>query len=220
MAGPRTLGHRCLMSEEKMTDVPSPIDLRLISDAQEWERTALSKRPCRSEFFARFASEISRLSSVQRVLELGSGPGFLAEHLLRAASNVKELVLLDFSLAMHQLAKDRLGPLAERVMFVERSFREPNWVEGLGKFDCVVTHQAVHELRHKRYAVELHAQVHKILLPGGFYLVCDHFFGEGGMKNNQLYMSIEEQRVALQTAGFSQVTSLMQNGGLVLHRAS
>ena len=84
-------------------DVPSPIDLRLMSDACEWEATALSKRPSRPEFFAQFASSIkSATIPVHRILELGSGPGFLAEHLLHALPAVA-YVAFDFSPAMHQL---------------------------------------------------------------------------------------------------------------------
>ena len=106
-------------------DVPSPIDLRLMSEAREWESTAMSKRPWRSEFFAEFAAAIKAAPiPVSRVLELGSGPGLLAEHLLNALPSVSYFAL-DFSRAMHQLAETRLGPLSARVQFVERSFREP-----------------------------------------------------------------------------------------------
>ena len=201
------------------SDIPSPIDLRLISDAREWEQSASAKRPCRPEFFSRFVSEMAVASPpVRRVLELGSGPGFLAAHMLQALSGIT-CVLLDFSPAMHELARNRLGPLSKRVTFAERSFKELGWAEDLSTFDCVVTHQAVHELRHKRYAQALHAEVRAILNPGGFYLVCDHFCGEGGMENDQLYMSVEEQQVALSAAGFSQIAQLLNKGGLVLHRA-
>lgn len=180
----------------------------------------MSKRPWRVEFFAQFASEIAASPcKVQRVLELGSGPGFLAEHLLRSLGQV-EYVLLDFSASMHQLAKVRLGKLETRATFTERSFKEENWATGLGSFECVVTHQAVRELRHKRYAVALHEQVRKVLAPGGAYLVCDHFTGEGGMKNEALYMSVVEQRQALIAAGFSSVHQVMTKGGLVLHHAA
>lgn len=200
-------------------DVPSPIDLRLLSDALEWEQSAMAKRPWRAEFFERFAHEIASASPpVHRVLELGSGPGFLAQHLLQTLSHIS-YVLLDFSGAMHQLAMARLDALASRAQFVKRSFKERNWPEGLGVFDCVVTHQAVHELRHKRHASELHTQVRSVLTPDGTYLVCDHFVGEGGMKNDQLYMSPKEQGEALVSAGFSQVKLLMVKGGLVLHHA-
>jgi 16S rRNA G1207 methylase RsmC len=201
-------------------DVPSPIDLRLPRDAREWEQSAMVKRPWRVEFFACFASEIAAASfELQRVLELGSGPGFLAAHLLSSFVKV-EYTLLDFSAAMHQLAKARLGELAKRAAFIERSFKEANWSHDLGPFECIVTNQAIHELRHKRHAPQLHAQARTLLVPGGSYLVCDHFAGEGGMKNEALYMSVAEQEQALLAAGFRSVRQVMAKGGLVLHRAA
>jgi len=201
-------------------DVPSPIDLRRMSDAAEWEQSAMSKRPWRTEFFAQFAIQIaSAPRSIHRVLEIGSGPGFLAKHLLEALSGIS-YVLLDFSPAMHELARSRLTGLENRIQFIERDFKQEDWYEGLSRFDCVVTHQAVHELRHKRHATQLHSQVRGILEREGLYLVCDHFVGEGGMSNAQLYMSVEEQKQALLTAGFTQVEEILTRGGLVLHRAS
>jgi SAM-dependent methyltransferase len=200
-------------------DVPSPIDLRVMSDAREWESTALEKRPWRPEFFARFATEISlSRNPVGRVLELGSGPGFLADHLLRAMPSLS-YVALDISPAMHELAINRLGELAARVQFVERSFLDPAWFTCLGRFDCVVTHQAVHELRHKCHASNLHAQVRRVLVSGGMYLVCDHFSGAGGMENDRLFMTVDEQRAALHGAGFTIVEQLMLKGSLAMHRA-
>lgn len=197
-------------------DVPSPIDLRLMADARPWAETALARRPARPEFFDTFARLIGRDGA--RVLELGSGPGFLADHLLRAWPDLA-YVALDFSPAMHQLAAERLGERAARVGFVERSFRDPAWSDGLGPFDAVVTHQAVHELRHKHHATTLHAQVRPLLASGGCYLVCDHFLGEGGLSNDQLYMTVDEQRDALLSGGFADVETVLVKGGLVLHRA-
>ena len=203
-----------------INDVPSPIDLRRMSDAVEWESSAMSKRPWRTECFERFSAEIAAAPrKVSRVLEIGSGPGFLAKHLLEALSDVS-LVLLDFSPAMHQLARVRLAGLEDRVQFIERDFKNENWADGLGTFECVVTNQAVHELRHKRHANQLHLQVRNILDRNGVYLVGDHFAGDAGMENEQLYMSVEEQRHALLGAGFLRVEEVLVEGGLVLHRAT
>lgn len=202
------------------TDVPSPVDLRLMRDAVEWESTALARRPWRPEFFTAFAQALGALPvPARRVLELGSGPGFLAGHLLDALPAIS-YVALDSSPAMHELAARRLGPRAARVRFVERSFRDPAWHDGLGRFDAIVTHQAVHELRHKDHVPALHARARDLLGPGGAYLVCDHFVGEGGMSNDQLYMTVAEQRGALAAAGFGTVDQLLCKGGLVLHRAT
>jgi len=203
-----------------LDDVRITVDFRQADHAQEWAASAMSLRPCRAEFFAAFAELIGRAgaSRTSRVLELGSGPGFLAEQLLASHDDLS-YVALDFSPTMHALARQRLGALAARAEFVERSLRDANWGQGLGPFDFVVTHQAVHELRHKRYATPLHAQVRELLRPGGAYLVCDHFCGEGGMSNDTLYMTVEEQRAALLAAGFTQVEQVLLKGGLVLHQA-
>jgi SAM-dependent methyltransferase len=201
------------------TDVPSPIDFCDAQGAAEWERTAQA-RPGRAEMFETFGRELRRLGkSNLAVLDLGSGPGFLAAHLLGVLPDL-QLTLLDFSAPMHELARERLGPRAEQVCFVHRSFRALDWPRELGPFDVVVTSQAVHELRHKRHAPALHSSVRKVLRLGGTYLVSDGYFGDGGSQNEQLHMTVAEQQAALVGAGFSKVERVAMFGGLVMHRAS
>jgi SAM-dependent methyltransferase len=207
------------MSGTVSQDVPSPIDLGNHDDAVEWEATADIKRPWRREFFRQIVGEVSRVVANPRVLELGSGPGFLLEQLIESVAGI-ELVALDVSAAMHQLAGKRLGDRARQVQFVPRNLRATDWHEGLGSFDAVVTNQAVHELRHKRHAPVLHAQVRHLLRLGGCYLVCDHYVGDDGMSDRELYMTIEEQAAALEEAGFHDVRALRCERGMVLHRAS
>jgi SAM-dependent methyltransferase len=200
-------------------DIPSPVDLRLMSDAREWEQSSMDKRPYRTEFFAKFTDEIStHCSSTVKVLELGSGPGFLAEHILRAIPGAS-YVLLDFSPSMHTLAAARLDKFRERTEYIQRSFKDAGWELDLGKYQCIVTNQAVHELRNKRHASVLHSQVRTLLDAGGNYFVCDHFVGEGGVTNQQLFMTVEEQVEALLRAGFKSVRQVMLKGSLVLHHA-
>ena len=200
-------------------DVPSPIELRDPQDARDWERSALIKRPSRPEFFALYAEQISaHQRAIATVLELGSGPGFLAQHLLKKLPDLS-YTALDFSAAMHELARARLGRSADQVRFVERSFKEDGWTDGIGTFDCVLIHQAVHELRHKRHAPTLHRQVHTLLPIGALYLVCDHFVGDGGMTNDQLYMTQEEQQAALIEGGFQLPELLKSDDGLAMYRA-
>ncbi len=202
-------------------DVPMTVDFRRPEHARAWTESAMSARPWRADFFDVFVQAIAAASATQhiRVLELGSGPGFLAQRLLSANPNLA-YVAVDFSATMHELARQRLGDLTARVQFVERSLRDADWGDSLGTFDFAVTHQAVHELRHKRYAAALHRQVRQRLKPSGEYLVCDHFYGEGGMANDQLYMTVEEQCQTLLGAGFTRVEPLLVNNGLVLHRAT
>ena len=89
-------------------DVPSPINWQSPSDVAEWERTAQT-RPGRAEMFESFGHELRALGNANaNVLELGSGPGFLAAFLLDALPRLR-LTLVDFSAPMHDLARARLG---------------------------------------------------------------------------------------------------------------
>ncbi len=202
-----------------MSDVPSPIDLTSMEDALTWATEAGSKRPYRRRFFEAIAEDLTGISaSPIRVLELGSGPGFLAECVLNLLTDV-EYTLLDFSPAMHELAQTRLNS-RDQCHFVVRNLKSEDWSQDLGRFDAVVTIQAVHELRHKRYAPQLHATVRGLLQSDGVYLVCDHFAGEGGMSDRELYMTIPEQRLALEQAAFSHVRHMLTSGSLTMHKAA
>jgi SAM-dependent methyltransferase len=201
-------------------DVTSPIDLRTMSDARAWAAAALKKRPAREDFFRCFVDELHRLGWAQpSVLELGSGPGFLARHVLEAIP-AANFTMLDFSPAMHELAREHLGQLTYRVRQVEADFKSPGWTTGLGAFDAVITMQAVHEVRHKRHVVGLHAAVRGLLKASGRYLVGDHYVGPDGMKEQALYMTVEEQGDALRAAGFASVGCVLRKDGLVLHSAA
>ncbi len=199
-------------------DVPSPIDLKDMVDAQEWERTAM-QRPFREEYFEVFNAQLAMLETPKlSVIELGAGPGFLAMHILSRRPDI-DYTLLDFSSAMHTLAKRRLKPLdCVELKYIECDFKTAGWVESLGQFDAVLSNQAVHELRHKRYALDFFIQVRSLLKPGGILLFCDHYCGDGGLSNDQLYMSLDEQREVLRSAGFN-ASEVLVKGGRALYSA-
>jgi cyclopropane fatty-acyl-phospholipid synthase-like methyltransferase len=200
-------------------DVPSAIDLRTMEDARDWANSAMLRRPWREHFFDCFVAELAALhANSARVLELGSGPGFLAERILKALPDV-QYTMLDFSPAMHEVANNRLGSLADKVLSLVVDFKHEGWETGLGLFDAVVTMQAVHELRHKKHAIGLHRTVRAMLDVHGCYLVCDHYVGSDGMTNDALYMTVAEHRRSLEEAGFGAVSNLLELGGLVLHKA-
>jgi ubiquinone/menaquinone biosynthesis C-methylase UbiE len=162
------------MAHDLSEDVASLIDLRAEKDAREWAASAMSMRPWRAVFFQRFVEERQSLDARPlQVLELGSGPGFLARCVLDAIPRA-EYAMLDFSPAMHHLARERLGPHVGRTRQLLVDFKE------------IVTHQAVHELRHKKHAATLNASARSVLRPRGVYLVCDHYVGSDGMSNVSL----------------------------------
>lgn len=197
-------------------EVPSPIDFHLLQNAKDWESTAMD-RPFRLDMFNEF-TESFEANRFDNALELGSGPGFLAEYLCKRIPDIS-LTLLDFSDAMHELARERLKGCRQNIEFVCRDFKDPNWTRGLRRYACVFSNQAVHELRHKSFAKALHEQVKDVLADGGVYLVCDHFFGPAAMKNDQLYMTPEEQVSCIRSAGFN-TEVLLQKGSMQLDRKS
>lgn len=199
-------------------DVPSPIDLKNMTDAKEWERTAML-RPFREDFFAAFTNEITALYKPGlHILDLGSGPGFLAQYILSRIDGA-HYTMLDFSAAMHTLAKQRLGEANfKNVQYLERNFKDENWSDDIHQVDIVVTNQAVHELRHKRYTLTLLKQIRRSLKPNGTLLFCDHYCGSDAMSNSRLYMSRAEQLDTLELAGFI-ATEILVKGGRALYRA-
>ncbi|EPF88207.1 hypothetical protein GCM10025882_27200 [Acinetobacter gyllenbergii] len=201
-----------------MQDVVSPIDLRNFTDALEWQETANVKRPWRKDFFEYYANLIRQQVSEQyQVLELGSGPGFLAQHLLSQLTNI-EYTAFDFSEVMHQLAQEKLNA-AERAhaTYIVGNFKAADWQNIFSqKYDLIIIHQALHELRHKCYATDFHRIVKTLLKPQGHYLVCDHLCAAHAMQNDQLYMTKQEHLDALEQASFTQIKMPLEIEGLCL----
>jgi len=198
-------------------DVPTPIDFTDPAQARAWEADTIASRPARPMFFDAFVTALNALMPRRplAVLELGSGPGHLAEQILKRC-DVARYAALDFSSAMNAMAAVRLGPLAEKVTFLPCDFREPKWAEGLHEFDAVVTQQAAHELRHRRRLPALLQQTRGCLRKGGLFLYCDHYAEAGSGKNPYLYLPPEAQGPALVKAGFAEPRKLLDAGGMAL----
>ncbi len=210
------------MPGDESEDIPSPIDLRDPATAHAWAGGADLKRPWREQLRDAIAETLDASSlPVRRVLELGSGPGLLAERVLRSCA-VEHYTLLDFSQPMLDLSRARVGqhPAAT---FVLANFKHPGWTRSVeAPFDAVITMQAVHEIRHKRHILGLYRQVHEILCPDGLLLVCDHVPPDESPRSTALFATEEEQHTALVDAGFVRVkTELLLRGLYVCggHRA-
>jgi SAM-dependent methyltransferase len=198
-------------------DVPSPIDFHDPAQARAWMERTAANRPWRPDFFRAFSAALNARSPHQlRILELGSGPGQLAGAVLKNC-HVSQYVALDFSAAMHDLAREQIRQLAAKVKFVERDFRKPEWTAALGKFDAVLTLQAAHETRHRDRLPDLLRRMRASLKAGGLLLYCDHY--RGTLKNPVLYLERQQQPRALRAAGFVHIERLLDKGGMALYSA-
>lgn len=194
-------------------DVPIRVDFRDPDTARRWIEETRIKRPYRPRFFAAFCAALAARPQL-RILELGSGPGQLARELL-VHCDVHAYVALDFSPAMHAIAAEHLGPLATRVTFVTRDFREPAWPRDLGTFDAIVTLQAAHETRHQRHLVPLLERARTVLAPGGVLLYADHYL-TSETKLPALAPARADQPRSLERAGFVDVELRHEEGNMAL----
>ena len=205
---------------EVLEDIPSPIDLKDPLQALRWVQDTVERRPYRLDFFRAFARYLrEHLSEPSRVLEIGSGPGHLASRLLADVPRIAEYTLLDFSDAMHALAQQELRAHSAVTRYVTADFRDEAAFATLEGVDVIVTMQAVHELRHKRHVGLLYRRLANILRPAGYLLVCDHTTDNAHSANAALFMTREEQQLALIEAGFIQVERLWDYAGITLHSA-
>ena len=198
-------------------DIPYGDDWQSGTNVTTWIGAADLKRPWRVQIRERIAEHVGALRHDARILELGSGPGFLAECILDRCPNVSSYTLLDFSPHMLAASRERLSRFPV-VSFVSASFKSENWVESVsGPFDCIVSMQAVHELRHKRHARALYQQVHQVTAPRGQVLICDHLPLDDTPRSFALYMTEQEHHAALMSAGFSGVQTVLAVDTLLLY---
>ena len=151
--------------------------------------------------FHRFAAELKALGRpFPRALDLGSGRGDLAAHVLREVPGLR-LVTLDFSDTPQAPARSRLASKEGRRTHVVRHLANPGWADGLGRFDAVISHDAVHALLRAHRPSALYAQVRALLLPGAVFLLADRSTGDHDSASP--YLTPDEQREAFDAAGWT-----------------
>ena len=198
-------------------DVPYGNDWDNATEASAYAGAADRARPWRSEIRDHIAERVAMLSPGARVLELGSGPGLLAHRVLQRCPHLGTYTLLDFSEPMLALSRERLATFPAAA-FVLASFKSEDWTHRAGgPFDCVVSMQAVHELRHKQHALRLYQQVHDVLAVPGLFMVCDHTPSDDSPRSLALYMTPQEQERVLTDAGFAHIHVALDMNGLMLY---
>lgn len=203
-------------------DVPYGEDFHDPKVAAAWADAVMRKRPWRTTIFDHFVA-IVRATAVARprMLELGSGPGFLAEQLLTRCPAIAHYTLLDFSEPMLEQSRERLEQFRDRTEFLRADFKTDSWPRLVrAPVDFVVSLQAVHELRHKRHAARLYGQLMPLLGPAAEVLICDHLpAGAHTPRHTVLYMSPQEKLEALTGAGLVDAQVVWCEHDMALYRA-
>jgi len=106
------------------------------------------------------------------MIDIGTGTGFLVDRLLRAFPELG-IIAIDGAEQMVELARTRLGPLAQRVNFRVGDFRNLQTLcANAGSADAIVSAYALHHLSASEKLQVLRI-AHGLLKPGGWFLNAD-----------------------------------------------
>jgi len=200
-------------------EVPSDHDFFDPAYVKHWSDSIARYRPERQKLFKAFTAEIRRIDRDHlSVLELGCGPGFLAEALLENC-HISRYLLVDFSPHMLDLSRKRLERFKDKSVFLQRDFKKKNWPEGIRTgFNVVVSLQAVHELRHASRIPRLYAQLHELLVTTGLILICDHVNSDS-RRGAAHFMTVEEHLSTFKETGFVRAREICPAADLSLMAA-
>ena len=128
------------------------------------------------------------------VLDVGGGYGVVTEEVLAAFPKAR-VTLQDYSLAMLDQARRRLGGHHDRLSFVLADLTDPAWPQHVGRpFDLAVSAIVLHNLGGRDKIFACYPAIQGLLRPGGCFLNCDRFID-----------GVDGHLTALRAAGFGSV---------------
>lgn len=150
---------------------------------RRWDAQQTGYIPDREEAFALMLDVLSRLDAAPgRLLDLGCGPGSLADRALRRFPDAV-VVGLDIDPVMLELGRRTLG---DRVQWMEADLRSPDWAGQLAaaefdaaEFDAVVSATALHWLD-SEHVPHVAQGLADLLRPGGVFLDLDSLRTDSG----------------------------------------
>jgi SAM-dependent methyltransferase len=152
--------------------MPTPTHNEIVRESFTTQATAFAANPwvTDEQRIARLVSA-ARLRETERVLDIATGPGYIAEAF---AKNSREVVGMDLTEAMLDIARTRTAEHGvKNISF--RAGDAQNLPFGEGKFDVVVCRLALH---HVRQPARVLAEMARVCRRGGMVLVEDIYGSE------------------------------------------
>ena len=118
--------------------------------------------------FDMILKEIEKLGKAKaHVVELGTGPGYMARHMLERNTDIT-FEALDFSDVFMDVARETLGDLTSRVTFTNADLMQQDWPQKLSqKPDAIVSTWALHDLGGQQPVADVYARCFETLPAGG-----------------------------------------------------
>jgi SAM-dependent methyltransferase len=127
--------------------------------------------PERLELFNVILAELkTQIPSNSYVVELGIGPGYLADFLLNSLKNI-HYYGIDFSSPMLDIARKRLRPYSNRVTYIKADLVNDDWSRHiLMPINAIVSTWALHDLGSPQYTEIVYEKCAQILQSRGMLL--------------------------------------------------
>jgi len=140
------------------------------SFAQGWANRFVPT-PERISLFDLILSEIqSRINTDGYIVELGIGPGYLANHILSAMPNIN-YIGIDFSQPMLDIASKRLKQYSERLELVRADLIHDTWQSSFNQpIHAVISTWALHDLGSQKNIFKVYEKSKQTLIEGGIFL--------------------------------------------------
>jgi ubiquinone/menaquinone biosynthesis C-methylase UbiE len=138
-----------------------------------WDRQIADSYPSRALQVSLLVSLLKGLYEPDNwIVDLGFGSGRVEEQLLLARDDAR-IVGIDSSAAMIDLARQRLARWSAQWQPVQHDLAEIDTVAlPAGAYQIAISVQVLHHLKHEAQRAQ-HRWAHKILEPGGWYLIID-----------------------------------------------
>jgi SAM-dependent methyltransferase len=187
-------------------------DLKTRADVDQWLNRINNDRPERYEVMQHIGQQIAALPFPRpQVVELGLGPGLLAEVLLARLPQIT-YTGLDFSEVLLACARARLARFADRVEIIRTDLNQDGWTMQLSaRPQAMISMQSLHDLGGEGEVNRIYRLARELLGPGGLFLNADLTVPPGqDLPDNPGRRSVSRHLELLTSHGYERVACTLQ----------
>jgi cyclopropane fatty-acyl-phospholipid synthase-like methyltransferase len=134
----------------------------------------------RLQLFDMILAEVEKLGKPDaHVVELGTGPGYMARHILERNDHIS-FEALDFSDVFFDVARETIADLCHRVTFTNADLMDQSWPRKLTRQpDAIISTWALHDLGGQQPVADVYARSFETLPSGGLLVNGDFIKPDG-----------------------------------------
>ncbi len=134
----------------------------------------------RLQLFDMILDQVNALGKeAPHVVELGTGPGYMARHILERHTAMT-YEALDFSEVFFDVARETIGELVPRVTFTNADLMDQAWPQKLSRQpDAIISTWALHDLGGRDPVADVYARCYETLPVGGVLVNGDFIKPDG-----------------------------------------